>query len=518
MRKKPQESDVCLVLEGTYPYVSGGVSTWVHQILTAFPDLKFSIFYIGAQREAAKEHKYKVPANVIEITEIFLFDDKPEPAGFRRSLPSSWESFHATLGKLHVRLPSGDPHDFEIIRSLMAHVGKHTSVSFEVFWQDPDTWQIIRRLYEHYTPQESFLDFYWTCCFLVHPMWKLARGLVRMPKARLYHSACTGYAGLAAALGAAQHQAPMLLSEHGIYIRERIADICRSHWIPEKHRLHPTLSQPLSSLRQLWIGFFDLLGRLCYQRADGVVALFEKNAEAQRHFGADPARMSIIPNGIRTEECEAWHEQRLARRQAHPGSQVIGFLGRVVSIKDIKTLLQTARRVCDVLPDARFLIAGPTEEEPEYFQECLELSGQLHLQHRVDFMGSVDRAHFLPKLDLMILTSISEGLPFVVIESLAAGVPVVSTDVGACAEILHGRPHDTPAIGPCGLIAEVGNADGLAAACIRLLKDESLLDAMTDRGRQLASQHYHEHNALGAYRRLYDQLFTRGVTSPSPTT
>ena len=137
-----------------------------------------------------------------------------------------------------------------------------------------------------------------------------------MPKAKLYHTACTGYAGLAAAIGASRNQAPLLLSEHGIYLRERMGDICRSQWIPEKQRQHPTLAQPLSSLRQLWIGFFDLLGRLCYQRSDTVVALFEKNAEAQRHFGADPARMAIIPNGIRTEECEAWHEQRLTRRSA----------------------------------------------------------------------------------------------------------------------------------------------------------------------------------------------------------
>jgi glycosyltransferase involved in cell wall biosynthesis len=506
MRKISRETDVCLVLEGTYPYVSGGVSTWVHQIITAFPDLTFSIFYIGAERSSDQKLKYKVPANVIEQKEVYLFEANASSGRVRSSLPASWSKFHETLGKFHVRLPSGDPNDFEIIRSLIEHVAKNTSVSFETFWQDHDTWNILRRLYEHYTPQDSFLDFYWTCCFLVHPIWKLARGIGQMPKAKLYHTACTGYAGLAAAIGASRNQAPLLLSEHGIYLRERMGDICRSQWIPEKQRQHPTMAQPLSSLRQLWIGFFDLLGRLCYQRSDTVVALFEKNAEAQRHFGADPARMAIIPNGIRTEECEAWHEQRLTRRSANPGSQVIGFLGRVVSIKDIKTLLQTARRVCDALPDARFLIAGPTEEEPEYFQECQELSSQLSLQHHIDFMGSVDRATFLPKLDLMILTSVSEGLPFVVIESLASGVPVVSTDVGACVEILMGRPADTPAIGPCGLIAEVGSADGLAAACIRLLTDTPLLDTLTANGRNLAARHYHERDALGAYRRLYDKL------------
>lgn len=510
MASRNQTTDVCLILEGTYPYVSGGVSTWVHQILSAYPDLTFSIFFLGAQKDAKAKFKYDVPKNVKHIEEVYLFDLSTSMVQIRRAPGSNWAPFYATLRKLCVRLPAGDMHDLDLLRSLMQHIAKHSTVSFEMFWEHPETWEVIRELYERYTPEDSFLDFYWTCCFLVQPVWKLARGLARVPKARLYHSACTGYAGLAASIAAAENNAPMLLSEHGIYIRERIGDICKSMWIPEKLKLHPELAQPLSSLRQLWIGFFDVLGRMCYQRSDAVVSLFEKNAQAQRHFGADPARLSIIPNGIRTEECEQWHHQRLARRAATPGTKVIGFLGRVVSIKDIKTLLYTARKVCDALPDASFLIAGPAEEEPEYVEECLELCGQLNLRHCVEFIGPVQREKFLPQLDLMILTSVSEGLPFVVIESLASGVPVVSTDVGACAEILAGRPDDSPAIGPCGLIAEVGGTDALAAACVRLLTDSALLHAMSENGRALAERHYHERIALGAYRRLYDSLMNAG--------
>jgi len=512
MASRHPTTDVCLVLEGTYPYVSGGVSTWVHQIITAFPDLTFSIFYLGAQKDSKAKCKYKVPENVKHIEEVYLFDPATTLVPLHLSPGSNWAPFYETLRKLCVRLPAGDMHDLDLLRSLMQHIAKHSSVSFEKFWEHPETWEVLRELYERYTPEDSFLDFYWTCCFLVQPVWKLARGLARVPKARLYHTACTGYAGLAAAIVAEENNSPMLLSEHGIYIRERIGDICKSMWIPEKHQLHPAMAQPLSSLRQLWIGFFDMLGRMCYQRAGRVVSLFEKNAQAQRHFGADPARLTIIPNGIRTEECDVWHQQRLARREAAPGTHVIGFLGRIVSIKDIKTLLQTARKVCDVLPDARFLIAGPVEEEPEYVEECIELSGQLGLRHCVEFLGPVQREDFLPQLDLMILTSVSEGLPFVVIESLASGVPVVSTDVGACAEILGGRPNEAPPIGPCGLIAEVGDAEALAAACVRLLTDDALLSAMSGNGRVLAARHYHESNALGAYRRLYDTLMSAGAS------
>ena len=502
---KQETSDVCLVLEGTYPYVSGGVSTWVHQLVTSMPETRFAIFHLGSTREACATRKYEVPPNVTPISDVLLFDHAAS-LKLRASVPSSWSSFYTTLRKLCVRLPRGDAQDFEILRGLFHHIATHKSVAFETFWEDRETWTVLRELYERYAPDEPFIDFYWTTCFLVKPLWVLARGMAQMPPARIYHTACTGYAGLAAALAAAQAGAPLIVSEHGIYLRERIADICRSAWIPDRATLLPGLAEPLSCLRRMWIGFFDLLGRLCYQRAGAIVSLFEKNAAAQRHFGAEAEKMLIIPNGIRAEECDRLRRAREERRAAAPGSKVTGFLGRVVSIKDVKTLLLAARKVCDRLPEARFLIAGPTEEEPEYHRECLDLQRQLGLQDAVSFIGPVNRDEFLPRLDLMILTSVSEGLPFVVIEALAAGVPVVSTDVGACSEILGGRADESPPLGAAGLVAEVGAADDLAAACVRVLTDDALMAAMSEAGRQRAARCYHERDVIAAYRRLYDTL------------
>jgi glycosyltransferase involved in cell wall biosynthesis len=103
----------------------------------------------------------------------------------------------------------------------------------------------------------------------------------------------------------------------------------------------------------------------------------------------------------------------------------------------------------------------------------------------------------------MILSSISEGLPFVIIESLAAGVPVVSTDVGACSELLNGRPGESPAFGPAGLIAEIANSDELASHLIRVLTDSALLDQMTNAGLQRVETLYHEKAIRDAYHKVY---------------
>ena len=71
---KAQQADIALLLEGTYPYVSGGVSSWVQQILHAYPQYKFAIVFLGSKREDYAEFRYKLPANVVHFQEHFLYD------------------------------------------------------------------------------------------------------------------------------------------------------------------------------------------------------------------------------------------------------------------------------------------------------------------------------------------------------------------------------------------------------------------------------------------------------------
>lgn len=494
------KADICLVLEGTYPYVRGGVSTWVHQILEMLPELKFSLFYLGANHDKTSKPKYDLPANVVALEEVYLFDDAPAAMFPVAPDRERWRPVYENLRRLGLRHPQGDLHDLDMLHHILERVSADRSVSFDTFWGDHETWDVLREIYERHAPEESFLNFYWTLRFLILPMWKLARALDRLPQARLYHTACTGYAGLAAALAATQHQAPLILTEHGIYLRERIADICRSQWIPDQLQRLPGLSDPLGSLRRLWIGFFDVVGRMCYSRSDVIISLFEKNARAQEYFGADPQRLRVIPNGINTEDFLPLMQQRLERRRQQPQSRVVGFLGRVVSIKDVKTLLRAAAKVLETVPDARFLLAGPTDEEPEYYLQCQELAAQLRITAQVKFLGPQDRDAFLPQIDVMVLTSISEGLPFVLIESLAAGVPVVSTDVGACAEILVDGAVDAP---PAGCIAQVGNAEEVARHLVRLLTEPHTLQAMTEAGLQRVARDYHARAIRQAYSAIY---------------
>ncbi|HSI65299.1 MAG TPA: GT4 family glycosyltransferase PelF, partial [Candidatus Saccharimonadia bacterium] len=490
-RKQSPSADICLLLEGTYPYVSGGVSTWVDQLLTAYPEWKFAIFYLGGQKDDDAKFKYEVPSNVVAIEEVYLFDPKDfRPGGAAGGVPSSWNSCYTMLRKLFVRTPAGSANELEVIVPLMEHIMAHRGTSFEEFFHAPQTWSVLRELYDRYAAEDSFLHFFWTCRYLIEPLWKIARALPRVPKAKLYHSACTGYAGFLGAVISHQTGAPLLLSEHGIYLKERIQDIYRSPWISDFPSLRPALMDPLGSLRRLWIGFFDVLSRLCYAEASHLVSLFGRNARVQEHFGADAEKISIVPNGIAVESCDALLQQRAFRISNDPQSRVVGYLGRVVSIKDVKTLLRAARLVCDQLPDTQFLIAGPTTEEPEYYKECADLTQQLQLEGNVRFLGSMRRDDVLPLMDVMVLTSISEGLPFVLLEAMASGIPVVSTDVGACRELIEGRHGEDPPLGPCGIVTEIGATEQIARALVWILSNRQLQDQMSRSGRVRVQRHY----------------------------
>lgn len=95
--------------------------------------------------------------------------------------------------------------------------------------------------------------------------------------------------------------------------------------------------------------------------------------------------------------------------------------------------------VIDKMPDAKLWIIGPTDEDEEYFEECKDLVENLDMEKYITFTGRVDVREYYSFLDLLLLTSISEGQPLSILEGLSSGIPFIATDVGNCCEILQGK-------------------------------------------------------------------------------
>lgn len=489
-------ADVCLIVEGTYPFVTGGVSAWVDQLIRALPDLSFAILHIAATEEARPPMAYPLPANVIEMTVVGIHGGVESlPSGVRLA-PETWETVRA----FHDTMIDGRGADLGGLLRVLAPTPE-SGPSPHDFIHDKPSWNVVRGLYEARAPSVSFIDYFWTYRFTHLPIFRLMR--TQVPKARVYHTVSTGWAGLAAAIVRARSGRPMLLTEHGIYARERRMEIDQAEWIYAQREAPMSLSLGAGFFKELWVRLFARLSALTYAHADLIVTIFEGNRRAQIQDGADPQRTVVIPNGIDVERFAS-----LGRESAAPGSFRVGLIGRVVPIKDVKTFIRAVRILAEAAPGTTAKVVGPTDEDPEYVAECRALVASLGLQERIEFTGRADVQQHYQRLDALVLTSVSEGLPLVVLEAAAAGIPVVASDVGACRELLEGRTADDRALGPSGLVTGIADPGDTAGALLTLARDPALREEMGQAGRARVCAHYQEADLVRRYREIYDRLLT----------
>jgi glycosyltransferase involved in cell wall biosynthesis len=498
-------ADVTLLLEGTYPYVAGGVSAWVDQIIKGLPELKFALFFLGGQRSSTPKQHYALPPNVVTLKELYLHDPLPAAELVPAKLGSAVESMLRRELSAFYLTDSLAERARGFWRVCDALQRASPRVTFGNLCHDGWAWETLTEAYEQLAPSESFIDFFWTARFLHLPLWQLWCARDQVPPGRVYHSVSAGYSGLLAALTARQRKASCLLTEHGIYTKERIAEISQADWIYEGDSYYLNLFEGLGRLKRFWIGLFTLLGQISYDTADLVVTLFEGNAATQVEFGADRRKIEVIPNGIEPARLDGILEQVRARWQRLPERRTVGFIGRIVPIKDVKTLLRAARLVCERGPDIEFLLAGPGNEDPDYFDECRKIAELLGLESKVQFLGLQQLLDVLPRMDVLVLTSISEGLPLVILEAFAAGIPVVATDVGACRELVFGRTPEDRALGRAGRITKILSPQETADALLSLLKDPEVWRSASVAGRLRAERYYCMQTLIDSYRGLYDR-------------
>lgn len=487
-------TDVCLILEGTYPFVSGGVSTWIHQLISAMPDLRFSILYVSPFPNPRREFKYVIPSNVVEIQDLYLHDYQQ---GVSRSGARKRRHALTQLGEFHAAIFEGRWEGFREALKLLRD--ERTALTFRDIFRSEECWEQIVAFYKRHGGEASFIDFFWTWRSMYLPLYSTLT--CPIPKARLYHTVSTGYAGVLASIAKLTQDRPMVLTEHGIYTYERLLEISQATWIYSPRRERFRVQRELSYFKRLWMGFFDLIGRMAYNHADRVITLYEGNRTRQILSGAPPGKTSIIPNGIDPEQYRA-----IPLKSADSGPRRVAFIGRVVTIKDVKTFIYAARIVITAMPDTEFVILGPDDEEPEYAKECRELARNLGLAGKIKFLGKVDMREHYPDLDVVVLTSLSEAQPYVLLEANAVGIPVVATDVGACREMLEGRLPDDRRLGPSGLLTAVARPEETAAAILRLLRDRSVWNQMSEAGRARTMTFYDQKNLISQYLNLYEQL------------
>jgi glycosyltransferase involved in cell wall biosynthesis len=491
---KTTVSDVCLILEGTYPYITGGVSEWTHRLIGNLPDVTFHLLCL-VPSESQRSWAYPKPTNVIGQTDVALTarDEDRHGLVFSDPIPDR-KAFFGSISEFHRRILGGEPSVFRDLYSAMEDVHGSPGL-FRELLSSQDSWEILRRLYDEQFPSESFIDFFWMWRTTHAPLFRVLS--VMPPPAKVYHALSTGYAGMLGVMGHLKHGRPLVLTEHGIYTRERKIEIALSEWIGGQSFEGRVIRPVNETIRGFWMRIFEQLGRIVYHHADPIITLFEGNRTIQVRDGADPARIRIIPNGIEIPGAEG------AGSKSPEDARVVALVGRVVPIKDVKTFIQAARIVRDQEPAVRFLIVGPTDHDPDYFKECLELVRTLDLGGSLSFTGVVDLKEYYPKIDILVLTSLSEAQPLVVMEAGSRGIPVVAPRVGACEELLTGRTPEDRALGHSGLLTGVGDPNETALAVQRILRDRDLEHRLGMAGRRRMDIFYKEDRVFDAYRVIY---------------
>ncbi len=498
------ECDITLLLEGTYPYIKGGVSSWVHQLVSRLPQRRFAAVFLGSRARDYGGIQYSLPDNLTALTTLYLFDETGCPdARARIKAPRLPADTPARYARLHECLRAGNVD----VPDFIAHLQPGDPLSEEAFLHGEPAWRYITEAYEANATEPSFVDYFWTVRNLHRPIWALARAARHLPRSRLFLSPSTGFAGLLGVLGAQTQQRPLVLMEHGIYTKERRIDLMNADWINDAHDPLQGDATEVSHLRELWIRFFQILGRLAYRHADPIISLFETARRQQIRDGAEPERTRIIPNGVDVE--------RLARLRRAAGTApppVICLLGRVVRIKDIKTFIRAAQGLRQRLPGAQAWIVGPEDEDPEYCRECRELAQALGLGETLRFFGFRRIEEILPEVGVLVLSSISEGLPLSVLEGFAAGLPCVTTDVGACSDLVHGRGEDDRALGAAGAVVGLADHEALAEACASLLRHPAAYARAAQAAIRRVERYYDQRQMIDAF----DRVFAERIGAEEP--
>ncbi|MFP4498196.1 MAG: GT4 family glycosyltransferase PelF, partial [Vulcanimicrobiota bacterium] len=325
----------------------------------------------------------------------------------------------------------------------------------------------------------------------------------RVPDARLYYSPLTGYAGITAALAKVKYRRPMLLTEHGIYYRERMMELEKANWIYEQKHRDFIIRSLYGGLKKLWNHMFFGMSKIAYINADRITTLFTDNRQMQLEAGADFEKISIIPNGIKTSLFDHIPVKDIEGRKTF----IVALVGRVVSIKDVKTYIWAARNVEDRMPGrVKFKILGSYDEDREYYNDCRALVELLGLRDVVNFEGSVNLTEYYKNVDLVALTSISEGQPLSIMEAMASAIPSVATNVGACKELLYGRNELDMKMGKCGIITDVHSPMETAEAMMSILKDPSTHKEMSEIARKRVKKYYERARILAKYEETFKEM------------
>lgn len=461
---------VLFTTEGTYPYVMGGVSTWCEQLVGGLSEVEFQLLAVTGPQELTPSRP--LPANVVGLATARLWRPRD---GVRRAPRAVRRGFDEAFGRL-LGFVDGDTAGFATHLLALAELG--SVYDLWPLFQRQAAWAKLHEVLEvllRRAPRlaETTLALNWLRSTLVPLLFVPAR-------ADVAHAVANGLCAVPAWVAAQAHGIPLILTEHGVYLRERYLGFGSEGELP--------------GVRLLRARFHRALAQLVYRDADRLLSVSEFNRRWQVELGAPLERTRVVYNGV---EPEAFPLAALAPQEV----PTVSWVGRIDPLKDLETLVLSFAEVTRQLPNARLRLFGPVPKGNEGYHARLQTLIATHgLAENISFEGPISpvyRAYHAA--DVVVLSSISEGFPYTPIEAMMCSKPVVATRVGGVAE----------AIGSFGRLVEPRNPTALAQALAELLLDAPLRARLGAAARARALERFTLADMNGAYTALYAEVTAR---------
>ncbi len=488
---------VLLCTEGTYPFVGGGVSTWCDILCKELSEVDYTILAVTGTPEVAV--KYDLPANVRGIIHVPLWGTQ-EPADFvLPDLPFSavyarkQQTTEDVVEREFVPLLRGLLRGMEVKGPEVAFCAPVVHGLWRYFrtydwnttWKSRAAWEAyvdeVMRPYrerpEEFArrPRPRVFDLTTSMRWLYSFLMPLTAPI---PKVDVVHATIAAFTALSGVVAKMEYGTPLLVTDHGVYIRERYIAVS---------------SAPFTFFcKRFLINLAALVSKLVYVLADVVSPVADFNRRWEVPYGAQPEKIRTIYNGI---DPEVFVPRPKPQKTA--GRPTVVAAARIFPLKDIETMIRAAAVARERIPAVHFLVYGNTDADIPYVERCRGLIAELGLEKTFELPGFHSKpSEVYTEGDISALSSISEGFPFTVLESMACARPVVGTDVGGVREALEGF----------GVVVPPRDPEAFGDGVVTLLENDDMRTELGRRAREQVLLRFRTATSVDGYRRLYDSL------------
>ena len=490
-----------LTTEGTYPHSPGGVSTWCDALIRNTPEVSYTLMPVMMNPHI--ELRYEPPDNARRVINVPLWGIE-EPAEFltgisfaalnirkRNTTEAAIErAFVPLLRDLLDGIHGAGEDAAALGRVLLGMEEYFRDYDYNKTWKARPVWAAFRESMNAYSrhmaaahpgahagyQRPSLFDLTESLRWLYRFLMVLN---VRTPRTTLTHATAAAFCGIPCITAKVRNGTPMILTEHGVYVREQNLFLSRFH--------------RLFFAKQFLLNLITAISRANYHHADVISPVCHYNTRWEVAQGASRDKIRVIYNGVDSD--------RFIPPVVENSRQRVVATARIDRLKDIETFLHMAALVHQTNPAARFAVYGAVGDR-EYFDQCVTLRRELGLEEIVEMGAEADNiVAVYHSAAVVVLTSVSEAFPYSVLEAMSCGRPVVATDVGGVREALESS----------GALVPPRDAEALAGEVRRLLDDPALRAQLGERARAAVVERFRVDHTIARYLDLYTELAERAA-------